>query len=115
MCHTPSGASMKQLLHWAKQIQLQYFGNCTEGLVVPPDFELWKITAPIMLQYSPIDRLTNPADMDLLAQKLTNSPKYVHVVDAEKFEHMDFVWGYYAAPIVYSKILSFFQYYYQRG
>lgn len=78
-----------------------------DGSDVPSDFELSRITIPLALHYSSIDRFTNPQDVERLIPKLNNSHIYVQKVD--DFNHVDFISGIHARSIVYSVILEFFQ------
>lgn len=73
---------------------------------IPSNFELSKITTPLILHYSPLDRFTNQADIDRLIPQLNNSLIYVQRVD--EFNHIDFVMGNDAANIVFPEILQFF-------
>lgn len=73
---------------------------------IPPDFDLSQITVPISLHFSPVDRFTNPADIDRLIPLLNNSLVFTQTV--HEFNHVDFVNGIHAASLVYSEILRIF-------
>lgn len=110
ICHTPSGASTDQLLHFGQEIEHAYFGKRKKGLRVPADFPLEQITAPMSLHYSPVDTFTNPKDVKRLISKLNGTKDLnVQVVDKKPFNHLDFVWGVHASDLVYAEILKFFE------
>lgn len=106
MCHTPNGASVNQLLHFSQELRYGFFGKYMHDTKIPDDFELWRISVPISLHFSPHDRFTNPADIDRLIPLLNNSLVYAQTVD--EFNHGDFVNGIQAAQLVYSEILRIF-------
>lgn len=105
-CHIPSGASSNQLIHYAQELKHGFFGKYMEDDKVSSDFQLSRITTPLSLHYSPTDRFTNVADIERLIPELNNSLVYVQKVN--EFNHIDFITGAHAAPVVFSKILQFF-------
>lgn len=109
MCHTPSGASINQVMHYAQEIRFGFFGRYMVGNEIPADFDLSRITSPISLHFSPIDSFTSAIDVDKLTQKLKNSVVLVQQVN--EFNHVDFITGINAATIVYPEILKFFNNY----
>lgn len=110
LCHLPSGASFRQIIHYGMEIRYGYFGDYKHGSKIPSDFNLSQITAPISLHFSPNDPLTNPIDVHRLIPQL-NSLAFVQEVIETKFNHMDFVYGKNTAKIVYRLILDFFNKY----
>lgn len=110
ICHTPSGSSINQFLHYGLEIQYGYFGKYKIGTEIPPDFQLERITTPISLHYSTADKIVSSIDIKRLIFHL-NSVKYVQVIDEIEFNHIDFLWGIDAATLIYSKILMFFEMY----
>lgn len=106
MCHAPNGASINQFLHYSQEIKHGHFGKYMHHSEVPGNFDLWRISVPISLHYSPMDRFTNPADIDRLMPLLNNSLVYSQTV--HDFNHVDFVNGIHAADVVYSEILKIF-------
>lgn len=87
-----------------------YFGKYMRGTEIPPDFELWRITTPLTLHYSLVDRLVSPIDVKRLSLKL-KSVAYVQMIDEKEFNHIDFIWGIDSARLIYSNILKFFDMY----
>lgn len=106
MCHSPNGASVNQLLHYSQELKYGHFGKYMHDSHIPADFELWQISVPISIHFSPVDRFTNPADIDRLIPLLNNS--LVRAQTVHEFNHGDFVNGIHAASFVYSEILKFF-------
>lgn len=90
---------------------LGYFGRQmkreTNETVIPSDFPLHRITVPISLHYSTVDRISNPTDVKKLISKL-NGTNNLHVQVNGRLNHIDFMWGKHAAKIVYSDIIKFF-------
>lgn len=115
--HTPSGTSTKQLMQYGQSVRYGNFGkyiendSITDDSKITPDFELWRITAPIQVLHSSTDRFATPKDVNLLLDKLNNSLKSVHFINEPEFNHADFLWGIDAAELVYSKVLDFFELY----
>lgn len=108
-CHFPSGSSIKSLLHYAQQINFGFYGKYKEGLGIPSDFPVFKITAPISLHYSPVDKFTNPKDVNRLISKLSNdSLAFVQVLNQRIYNHIDLVTGIHAASDIYKTIQDFF-------
>lgn len=110
ICHVPSGASFKQLLHYGQEIEHGFFGKYMNGFKIPDDFQLSRITVPISLHYSTSDVLAAAAGTKKLIPKLKNSEIYTQAI-TRPFNHIDFVWGIYSASLIYSKILQFFDKY----
>ncbi|XP_055325866.1 lipase 3-like [Sitodiplosis mosellana] len=109
ICHTPSGASINQFLHYGLEIRYGYFGKYMEGMEVPSDFELWRITTPISLHFSPADKLATWHDVQRLIPQLSNSLAYTQIINEKDFNHVDFIWGIDSASLIYPKIKWFFE------
>ncbi|XP_037962116.2 lipase 3 [Plutella xylostella] len=99
--HTPSGASMKQFVHYGQGVlsgdfrQFDYGadGNLEKyGTEVPPSYRLDRITAPVSLFYSDADWLAHPDDVDELYNKLDNCID-IHKIPHSQFNHIDFLFG----------------------
>lgn len=110
LCKVPSGSSTMQIIQFGQEVNYGFFGKYMDSSKIPDDFELSRINIPISLHYSPIDKFTNPTDVNRLISKLSHTIDFVQTVDSP-FNHMDFVWSKYAVSIVYSKILDFFSKY----
>lgn len=110
VCHVPSGASLKQIIHYGQEIKYGFFGKYKFGLKIPDDFPLHRITAPMSIHYSTSDTLANARDARKLISKLRNKELYAQEIHA-MFNHIDFVWGMNSAELIYTKILKFFDKY----
>lgn len=109
VCHTPAGASMNQVLHYAQELNLGFFGRFMTGNKMPANFHLERITSPISLHYSTIDTFTNPIDMKRLMSALNRtSDLNVQKIDGIQFDHADFLWGRNTADLVFPEVLKFF-------
>ncbi|XP_026468821.1 lipase 3-like [Ctenocephalides felis] len=71
----------------------------------PPEYDLSKITAPVILHWSMNDWLSDPKDVDILMTKLGNLAGTYLVEDAD-WTHFDYTWGNDADKIVYKNIMD---------
>lgn len=110
ICHIPSGSSVKQVMHYGQEVKYGFFGYYKEGKEIPRNFDLSRITTPLTLHFSPVDKLTNPTDVRRLVSEL-RSVVYVQEINDADFNHMDFLWGIHPATTIYPKILAFFDMY----
>lgn len=110
--HWPAGASMMQFIHYGQLVASQKFrrfdfgdeGNMiTYGQSAPPDYDLSKVTVPVVLFYSPKDWLSDPHDVLTLKRRLPNVNKLYFLED---FTHIDYIYASDAANFVYSKIIK---------
>ncbi|XP_047999032.1 lipase 3-like [Leguminivora glycinivorella] len=116
-CHMPSGASAKQLVHYAQEIiskKFRQFDYGAEenmkryGSSEPPEYDLGKVTAPVSLVYSDADWLVHPRDVAKTRSLLPNVVDS-HKVPSKNFNHMDFIIAKDVKYLIYkrlSKILS---------
>ncbi|XP_047004161.1 lipase 3-like [Schistocerca americana] len=113
LSHTPGGASSKQFIHYGQEIKSghfrQYdfgaFGNLQKyGSFWPPDYDLSKITAKVVLLYSSNDWLAAVKDVNRLYEKLPNCI-FKFLVEQETFNHLDFLWAIHAKELVYDYVL----------
>ncbi|XP_063593362.1 lipase lipl-1-like [Penaeus indicus] len=116
LAHTPAGASVHTVNHYAQLVMSGVFSKYDYGLIgnlnhygqnTPPLFNLSKVTAPVGLFWGATDWLADPTDVARLAEGLPNLALN-HKVDKEEFNHLDFGWGIHADELVYRHILDFF-------
>uniref|UniRef100_A0A182XVP9 Lipase 3 n=1 Tax=Anopheles stephensi TaxID=30069 RepID=A0A182XVP9_ANOST len=98
--HNPSGASSKQLLHFAQlnlsgRFQQFDYGRKERNLAhygreYPPSYNLTAVTAPIVMFYGLNDWMVDPANVVRLADELPNLVSMAAVEDPN-FNHLDFV------------------------
>ncbi|RZB40755.1 Abhydro lipase domain containing protein, partial [Asbolus verrucosus] len=111
--HTPAGASIKQIIHYGQEIVSGHFRQFDFGLanldiygsLVPPDYDLSAITAPVYLLYSHNDWLAGEVDVVKLCEKLGNCAEKF-LISEDTFNHLDFVVGIRAPELVYNKLIS---------
>ncbi|XP_049938815.1 lipase 3-like [Schistocerca serialis cubense] len=115
LAHTPAGASVRQLDHYAQEIRngghfRQFdFGPTANreryGSRVPPDYRLSATTAPVALYYGNNDCLARDQDVKKAYKELKN-PIGLFRVDMDEWSHLDFIWGIHAKELVYEKIFE---------
>ncbi|XP_026468820.1 lipase 3-like [Ctenocephalides felis] len=112
--NTPAGGSVDLLFHYGQLVNSGKFCQFDYGeeknLKVyksrePPEYDLSKITAPVILHWSMNDWLSDPKDVDILMTKLGNLAGTYLVEDAD-WTHFDYTWGNDADKIVYKNIMD---------
>ncbi|XP_072755925.1 lipase 3 isoform X1 [Anoplolepis gracilipes] len=115
--HVPAGASWKQFVHYgqgyinAGHFRQYDYGDIDKNLRIynsttPPDYQLEKITAPIVLFSSDNDWLATTKDVELLSTKLNSVVFHSKVSMNASFNHYDFIWGKSSLQIVSRPILQ---------
>jgi lysosomal acid lipase/cholesteryl ester hydrolase len=117
--HCPAGCSTKQLIHfgqlanngekftqfdYGKRDNLQKY-----GIDSPPEYDLSKITTPIMLHYAQNDWLAGVQDVEKLHQSLRSSNAQKFEVTFAYFNHLDFMWAIDAKKLVYDRMIQAMQ------
>ncbi|XP_034948972.1 uncharacterized protein [Chelonus insularis] len=122
IAHVPAGASWKQVVHFGQGYifpghfrQFDYGANSEKNLrlynsFTPPEYELYKITAPIALFSSDNDWLATSKDVELLSSKLRNVVLN-YKVPWGSFNHYHFLWSDLARELVYEPLLQLFAQY----
>lgn len=114
MGHTPAGASVDQVIHYAQLIRSNRFeqydfgwmGNILNyGSICPPVYNLSDITAPVALHYSLNDYLVEPIDVYKLFSEIGNVVGRFLAPDAN-FNHFDFLWAVDVRKLVYNQVLE---------
>ncbi|KMQ95114.1 lipase 3 [Lasius niger] len=131
----PAGCSFKQLVHYSMNIQnpgirdlefdsiansyknkdfLRHFRPYDYGLItnilvyrriVPPEYPVERITAPVILYNGLSDVLADPNDVAILEKKLPNLlEKYTVLI--KPLSHFDFVYGKNARDLVYNHVIE---------
>merc|ERR1712228_83294 len=109
---TPSGTSVKNMIHWSQDDKRERFGMFDYGTKEanmqhygpnypnPPAYNLSLVTMPLGLYSGSNDWLADPEDVSTLRADL---PKNVTKQDVyvEGFAHLDFTWGMRANAEVY--------------
>ncbi|KFB46696.1 AGAP003083-PA-like protein [Anopheles sinensis] len=112
--HDPSGASVKQMLHFAQLVRSGKFRqfdygrrNNTERYShwKPPAYNLSAITTPMTIFYARNDWLIDPRNALRLARLLPKEPT-MHLVEDDNFNHLDFTMAKNARAMVYERIFS---------
>ncbi|XP_025261798.1 lipase 3 isoform X2 [Camponotus floridanus] len=115
--HVPAGASWKQFVHYgqgyinAGRFRQYDYGDIDKNLRIynsttPPDYQLEKITAPIVLFSSDNDWLATTKDVELLSSKLNSIVLHYKISMNITFNHYDFMWGKSSLQIVSQPILQ---------
>ncbi|CAL1528652.1 unnamed protein product [Lymnaea stagnalis] len=110
--HTPAGTSVRDILHWAQGINSKKFqrfdyGSAVENIVhygqrTPPLYDPKKVKVPVAILRGGRDWLADPADVTWLLPQLN----VTHDVNICHYEHLDFIWAFDAAKLIYDTILE---------
>uniref|UniRef100_T1JNG7 Lipase n=1 Tax=Strigamia maritima TaxID=126957 RepID=T1JNG7_STRMM len=115
--HTPAATSVQNVVHLAQMVRSHKFQFHDFGYYeninrykqsTPPEYNISKITTPVVLFWSDNDYLADPTDVSKLALRLQNIVlKYR--VPYDNFSHLDFVWSLDIKPLLYNKLLETMQ------
>lgn len=118
--HTPSGTSLRTLVHYAQLVSnfketFQYFSYGLKNTyiyqsVFAPEYHLERVTAPSYCFYSRGDRLVSDRDAAKTCLKLVHlEDKFV--AQDNDWSHNDYVYGTDAKEEIYDKIVELMQRY----
>ncbi|KAJ8953102.1 hypothetical protein NQ318_013446 [Aromia moschata] len=119
MSHVPAGASTRQMLHYAQEINSGHFrqydlglieNELTYGSLAPPDYDLSKITAPVHMLYSDNDWLASTVDVDRLCTALPNCVEKLEITH-KNFNHLDYLYAIDAPTLVNDRVIEIFKKY----
>lgn len=116
-CHVPSGASTKQISHYAMLIKYDYFGGMepdANGKYI--NYILTNIRVPVLLFHSECDDFIKVADVDKVYNSMTLGLKTADIERIERetiakehaVSHFDYFAGMKSPELVYDKIAKFF-------
>ncbi|XP_052863614.1 lipase 1-like [Anopheles cruzii] len=112
--HTPAGAATMQLVHYAQEVRSKRFrmydfgkvkNYLTYGKLSPPDYNLTRVTVPVVLYYGLNDYLAAPKDVHTLAARLPNLRQNVQV-NHKLFNHLDFLMANDVRKLVYDEVIE---------
>uniref|UniRef100_A0A182P4Y6 Lipase n=1 Tax=Anopheles epiroticus TaxID=199890 RepID=A0A182P4Y6_9DIPT len=113
--HVPAGCSLKQVAHFGQAVTSGHFRPYDYGTEenrrryagsdVPPDYDLTKVTVPVVIFYGLGDQLTHPADVRELAGKLPNLVALNQLPNVT-FNHLDFLLAGDAKDALYDSIIG---------
>uniref|UniRef100_A0AAG5CW88 Lipase n=1 Tax=Anopheles atroparvus TaxID=41427 RepID=A0AAG5CW88_ANOAO len=112
--HTPAGSATKQLVHYAQEVRSRRFRMYDHGPVknylnyrsiTPPEYDLSKVTVPVVLYYGLNDFLAAPKDVHRLAGNLPNLKQNVQVNDT-LFNHLDFLIANDVKKLLYDEVIE---------
>ncbi|XP_049703570.2 lipase 3 [Helicoverpa armigera] len=110
--HSPTGSSIRQFSHYGQLVHSERFCRYDYDVVenlrryeslTPPDYDLSKVTVPVILFYSCKDWLSDPKDVDILKSNLPNVDEEIYLND---FTHLDYLYAEEAVNIIYRKIIE---------
>lgn len=113
---TPSGSSLRQLLHFLQEYvsgkfrELDY-GSAKNVLIYgsesPPDYPIKNIKAPVYFYYSKNDLLSSDLDVERFYKQLDQEyVKDKYLIPDLKFTHMDYMYGLNSKEVLYNRIVS---------
>lgn len=113
IAHTPAGTSVKNMVHFAqmykyKKFQMFDYGSPEKnkqhyGIDTPPQYNASAFDVPVALYWGGNDWLADPQDVQTLMKLL---PKQMPDKYLAAWQHLDFIWGLDAAPLVYDDIIK---------
>ncbi|XP_077291621.1 lipase 3-like isoform X2 [Arctopsyche grandis] len=113
-----AGCASRQLAHYAQLYNSGKFRNYDYGSIIlnlymygssiPPDYNLARVTAPVVMHFSENDWIVGLEDVDRLHAELGNPFGKFRVPTAE-FSHADFIWAANATSILYERVLKVFK------
>ncbi|XP_050684282.1 uncharacterized protein LOC126979114 [Leptidea sinapis] len=114
----PSGASIKQFVHYTQLVESGYFrqfdyGTKNEEIYQspsPPSYPVENITAPVAIFFGKGDFLGVKEDVDILVSKLPNVVDF-YTVPNPKFDHFDFIWAKNRDTLVLPKLIQLIEKY----
>lgn len=114
LAHQPSGASVKQVIHYLQEVASGYFRQFDYGKDInleiyqseePPSYDLSNIIAPVALYYSKNDWLADPIDVRRLSEEIPNVVE-MYMVPFDKFNHVDYLWAKDVIPLLYNRVFK---------
>lgn len=112
---TPSGASLKQGIHYLQSIRNGEFrqfdydnrrqNRKVYGQDVPPEYNLTRVTIPINLFHSIDDDTAIPENVIKLSTKLPNL-KSRNLIQLPDFGHVDFAYSRYVRSTINDKLIK---------
>lgn len=112
--HMPSGASMKQLVHYGQGLINEDFRHFDYGsmensekygTMLAPSYNLDNIKTPIWMFCGESDWLADPVDVETLRSKLKNVID-IYKIPHKEFNHIDFIIAKDVAKLVYRMVLK---------
>lgn len=114
LSHSPSGISCKQITHYTQSYVSGKFSKLNRGSeeniriygsTTPPEYNLTKVTAPVVVYYGESDSFVDSTDVTILHEKVAN-PRGLHKIPIKEFNHLDFLWAMNAPILVYEPMLK---------
>ncbi|XP_065225596.1 lipase member J-like [Planococcus citri] len=113
--NVPAGTSGKNMIHCSQLISSGTFsyydyGKAENikryGAVIPPKYNMSKISIPVKVYYGENDVLSTPIDTKLMYQKIPKPLGLVRV-NFDKFNHVDFLWAKDVNRLLNDELIEF--------
>jgi len=113
MAHEPSGASVKDMVHWAQGVRKSAFQAYDYGIdgnmkhynsSIPTQYNISSVNIPTALFYGGADLLADKTDVETYIVPYLPNLVYNRLIS--QFSHLDFVWGTHANQYVYDDIVA---------
>ncbi|XP_025991603.1 lipase 3 isoform X3 [Solenopsis invicta] len=115
--HCPAGASVQSFEHYYQNVLTKDFRQYDYGInenykrykqKTPPEYDLKKITAPIVMFYAENDAIVREQNVLELSKRLPNV-LLTEKVPYKFFNHVDFTWAINAKTLVFDRVLELIQ------
>ena len=113
LAHTPAGTSLKNMDHFAQNVNSERFGKYDYGdyensqrygTVLPPEYDLRKLLfLPIVVISGTRDTLCPPEDVRWTIGQLSNVVEHIEIPE---YNHLDFIWAKDTGSKVNMKIIQ---------
>lgn len=110
--HFPAGTSIQNMARYGQSMMTDKFQKFDYGKVknlekygtkLPPEFNLKRMTVPVVIMYGKNDHLVDPKDVDWLVQHLPNVANVIEVADP-LWNHFDVTYSQYTGELIFPTV-----------
>jgi len=101
----PAGASTKQVLHFAQLVKNGRFAKYAENTDRFVDYDLSRVSVPVLMVYVPTDKLSAKEDVECLIEKLPNVVEKMEI--SQYMNNLDLIFAKDVTNTVYQRLVQF--------